>query len=70
MKKLFKWIITIKLEIGTEITTVVTADSIGKACNSMKYTAERLNGEKHGDSSDISFISDEDDTNDSSADDK
>lgn len=45
MKKLFKWIITIKLEIGTEITTVVTADSIGKACNSMKYTAERLNGE-------------------------
>lgn len=45
MKKLFKWIITIKLEIGTEITTVVTADSIGKACNSMKYTAERLKGE-------------------------
>ena len=45
MKKLFKWIITIKLEIGTEITTVVTAESIGKACNSMKYTAERLNGE-------------------------
>lgn len=45
MKKLFKWIITIKLEIGTEITTVVTADTIGKACNSMKYTAERLNGE-------------------------
>ena len=45
MKKLFKWVITIKLEIGTEITTVVTADSIGKACNSMKYTAERLNGE-------------------------
>ena len=45
MKKLFKWIITIKLEIGTEITTVVTADSIGKACNAMKYTAERLNGE-------------------------
>lgn len=45
MKKLFKWIITIKLELGTEITTVVTADSIGKACNSMKYTAERLNGE-------------------------
>ena len=45
MKKLFKWIITIKLEIGTEITTVVTADSIEKACNSMKYTAERLNGE-------------------------
>lgn len=45
MKKLFKWIITIKLEVGTEITTVVTADSIGKACNSMKYTAERLNGE-------------------------
>lgn len=45
MKKLFKWIITIELEIGTEITTVVTADSIGKACNSMKYTAEKLNGE-------------------------
>lgn len=45
MKKLFKWIITIKLEIGTEISTVVTADTIGKACNSMKYTAERLNGE-------------------------
>lgn len=45
MKRLFKWIITIKLEIGTEITTVVTAESIGKACNSMKYTAERLNGE-------------------------
>lgn len=45
MKKLFKWIITIKLVIGTEITTVVTADSIGKACNSMKYTAEKLNGE-------------------------
>ena len=45
MKKLFKWTITIELEIGTEITTVVTADSIGKACNSMKYTAERLNGE-------------------------
>lgn len=45
MKKLFKWIITIKLELGTEITTVVTADSIGKACNSMKYTAERLKGE-------------------------
>lgn len=45
MKKSFKWIITIELEIGTEITTVVTADSIGKACNSMKYTAEKLNGE-------------------------
>ena len=45
MKRLFKWIITIKLEIGTEITAAVTADSIGKACNSMKYTAERLNGE-------------------------
>ena len=45
MKKSFKWIITIKSEIGTEITTVVTADSIRKACNSMKYTAERLNGE-------------------------
>lgn len=45
MKKSFKWIITIKLKIGTEITTVVTADTIGKACNSMKYTAERLNGE-------------------------
>lgn len=45
MKKLFKWTVTIKLEIGTEITTVVTADSIGKACNAMKYTAERLNGE-------------------------
>ena len=45
MKRLFKWKITIELEIGTEITTVVTADSIGKACNSMKYTAERLNGE-------------------------
>ena len=45
MKKLFKWIITIKLEIGTEITTVITADSIGKACNSMKYTAEKINGE-------------------------
>lgn len=45
MKRLFKWIITIKLEIGTEITTIVTADTIGKACNSMKYTAERLNGE-------------------------
>jgi hypothetical protein len=45
MKKLFKWIITIKLEIGTEITTVVTADTIGKAYNSMKYTTERLNGE-------------------------
>ena len=45
MKKLFKWVITIKLEIGTEITTTVTADTIGKACNSMKYTAERLNGE-------------------------
>ena len=28
-----------------KITTVVTTDSIGKACNSMKYTAERLNGE-------------------------
>lgn len=45
MKKLFKWIVTIKLETGTEITTVVTSDSIGKACNSIKYTAERLNGE-------------------------
>ena len=45
MKKLFKWRITITLEIGSEITTIVTADSIGKACNSMKYTAERLNGE-------------------------
>lgn len=45
MKKLFKWSVTIKLEIGTEITTIVTADSVGKACNSMKYTAERLNGE-------------------------
>ena len=45
MKKLFKWIITIKLEIGTEITTTVTADSIGKAYNSMKYTTKRLNGE-------------------------
>ena len=45
MKRLFKWIITIKLEIGTEITTVVTADSIGKACNSMKYTAERIKGD-------------------------
>lgn len=45
MKKLFKWKITITLETGTEILTIVTADSIGKACNSMKYTAERLNGE-------------------------
>lgn len=45
MKKLFKWVITIKLETDTEITTVVTADSIGKAHNAMKYTAERLNGE-------------------------
>lgn len=45
MKKLFKWIITIKLEFGTEIITVVTADSIGKACNAMKYTAEKLKGE-------------------------
>jgi hypothetical protein len=45
MKKLFKWKITITLEIGTEVVTIVTADSIGKACNSMKYTAERLNGE-------------------------
>ena len=45
MKKLFKWIITIKLEIGTEISAVVTANTIGKACNAMKYTAERLNGE-------------------------
>lgn len=45
MKKLFKWIITIRLAIGTEITTVVTADSIGKACNSMTYTAKKLNGE-------------------------
>lgn len=45
MKKLFKWKVTITLEIGTEISTTVTADSIGKACNSMKYTAERLNGE-------------------------
>ena len=45
MKKLFKWFITIKLQHGTEITTVATADSIGKACNAMKYTAEKLNGE-------------------------
>lgn len=45
MKRLFKWKITITLEIGTEVITIVTADSIGKACNSMKYTAERLNGE-------------------------
>lgn len=44
MKKSFKWIITIKLENDTEITTVVTADSVGKACNSIKYTAEKLNG--------------------------
>jgi hypothetical protein len=33
MKKLFKWKITITLEIGTEVITIVTADSIGKACN-------------------------------------
>lgn len=45
MKKIFKWKITITLEIGTEITTMVTADSIGKACNSMKHTAEKLKGE-------------------------
>ena len=45
MKKLFRWKITITLESGTGILTTVTADSIGKACNSMKYTAERLNGE-------------------------
>lgn len=45
MEKSFKWIITIKLEIGTEITTVATANSIEKACNSMKYTAKKLNGE-------------------------
>lgn len=45
MKRLFKWVVTIKLEVGAEITTIVTADSIGKACNSMKYTAKRLNGE-------------------------
>lgn len=45
MKKSFKWIITIRLAIGTEITTVVIADLIGKACNSMKYTAKKLNGE-------------------------
>ena len=45
MKKVFKWMMTIKLEIGTEITAAVTADSIGKAYNSMKYTDKRLNGE-------------------------
>lgn len=45
MKTLFKWIITIKLEIGTEITTTVTTDSIKKAYNAMEYTAKRLNGE-------------------------
>ena len=45
MEKLFKWKITITLEIDTEISTIVTANNIGKAYNSMKYTAKRLNGE-------------------------
>lgn len=44
MKKLFKWKITITLEIGTEIETQVVADSVKKAANAMQYTAERLNG--------------------------
>lgn len=44
MKKLFKWKVTITLEIGTEIETQVVADSVKKAANAMQYTAERLNG--------------------------
>ena len=44
MKKLYKWKITITLEIGTEIETQVVADSVKKAANAMQYTAERLNG--------------------------
>ena len=44
MKKLFKWKITITLEVGTEIETQVVADSVKKAANAMQYTAERLNG--------------------------
>ena len=45
MKKVFKWRVTITLQIGTEISTIVNADSIRKACNAMLYTAEKLNGE-------------------------
>lgn len=44
MKKIFKWKITITLEVGTEIETQVVADSLKKAANAMQYTAERLNG--------------------------
>ena len=44
MKKIFKWKITITLEVGTEIETEVVANSLKKAANAMQYTAERLNG--------------------------
>ena len=45
MKKSSKWVIVIKLGVGTEIETTAIADSIKKACNSIEYTAKKLNGE-------------------------
>ena len=45
MEKLFKWKITIKLAIGTEIETIIEANSMAKAVNAMRYTAIKLHGE-------------------------
>lgn len=45
MKKVWKWIITIKFETGMEITTEVKAESLKRAVNSIKYTAKKMNGE-------------------------
>lgn len=45
MKKVWKWIITIKFETGAEITTEVKAESVKKAANSIEYTAKKMMGE-------------------------
>ena len=44
MKKLWKWIVTIKFETGMEITTEVKAESVKRAANSIEYTAKKMNG--------------------------
>lgn len=45
MKKLWKWKVTITLELGGEVLTETVAESIKKATESLSYVAKRLNGE-------------------------
>lgn len=42
-KRVWKWEITIKLIVGTEIKTVVEAESIKKAIGQIEYTVKKLN---------------------------